>query len=317
MRRLTACVFGILATTLCWAQDSDPAAPVDAPNKQPELTAEQQAAGEVVENLDDALYSPFVERYVLDELRSLRQQIADVRADLIQQIVDREISVSDRAMNYASTTVTYFFYFIAAVSSVLVIVGWTSIREIKEKVHGLAIAEVTKLVEVYEKRLRSIEQQLTQETRQIEQNREEIEKTNELHALWLRVGMEHTPGAKIPIYDEILKRRPNDYEALTYKAAAVLELGQPQWAVSLCQQALDIDPEFSHAFYQMACAKATMGLLDEAMQSLGEAMDRMEILGEDVLTDPMLKPLQTYPQFKELIAQRVSKDESSSRKPKK
>lgn len=268
-------------------------------------TAEDQAASEVVENLQAPLYNPFVERYVLDELRSLRKEMADTRAEMIQQVVDREISVSDRAMSYASNTVTYFFYLIAAVSSILVIIGWTSIREIKEKVHGLADEEITKIVEIYEQRLRAIERQLTQKTKHIDENREEIEKTNELHALWLRVGLEHTPSAKIAVYDEILKRRPRDYEALTYKADAVLELHEPQWAVSLCQQALDIDPEFSHAFYQLACAKAALGNLEEAVEHLSEALDRMDMIDEELLSDPALDPLKDFPPFKELIEQRM------------
>lgn len=302
MRSLIAFVLYLLTANLAFAIESVDQAPgggTSDPNQ--EMTAEELAAREVVDTLEDPLYSPFIERYVLDELKSLRQDMANTRAEMIQQIVDRELSVSDKAISYATNTVTYFFYLIAAVSSILVIIGWTSIREIKEKVHGLADAEINKLIQIYEQRLRAIEAQLTQKTKHIDENREEIEKTNELHALWLRVGLEHNPGAKIAVYDEILKRRPKDYEALTYKADAVLELGEPQWAVSLCLQALDIDPEFSHAFYQLACAKAALGQMDEAVQYLSEAFDRMEILDESLLSDPALEPLQDYPPFKELI----------------
>jgi tetratricopeptide (TPR) repeat protein len=302
MRSLIGLLLYLSVATFAVAAE-DPGAGQASPSagETAQATAEDEAAKEVVDNLEEPLYTPFVERYVLDELRALRKEIADVRAELIQQVVDREISVSDRAMSYASNTVTYFFYFIAAVSSLLVIVGWTSMREIKEKVHGLADEEVTKLVETYEQRLRSIEKQLTQKTRHIKENKEQIEKTNELHALWLRVGLEHTAGAKLPIYDEILRRRPNDYEALTYKADAVLELNEPQWAASLCQQALDIDPEFSYAFYQLACAKATMGQLDEAVEHLKEAFERMDIVDEEMVNDPALDPLRDYQPFKEIV----------------
>lgn len=296
-----ALVISILLAVPALAVEADGAAGSETGAAAQEMTAEESAAREVVDTLEEPLYNPFVERYVLDELKSLRQDMANNRAELIQQIVDREISVSDKALGYAANTVTYFFYLIAAVSSLLVIIGWTSIREIKEKVHGLADAEINKLIQTYEQRLRAIERQLTQKTKHIDENREEIEKTNELHALWLRVGLEHNPGAKIAVYDEILKRRPKDYEALTYKADAVLELGEPQWAVTLCHQALEIDPEFSHAFYQLACAKAALGQLDEAVQYLSEAFDRMEILDESLLDDPALEPLQDYPPFKELI----------------
>src|SRR5690606_9634304 len=95
----------------------------------------------------------------------------------------------------------------------------------------LADEEVRKLVTVYEKRLHGIEKQLTLKTRHIDANREQIEQTQELHSLWLRAAQENTPANKISVYDQILTIKPGDCEALTYKADAVLELGEPQWAV--------------------------------------------------------------------------------------
>src|SRR5690606_13473613 len=108
-----------------------------------------------------------------------------------------------------------------------------------------------KLIEVYEERLQGIEKQLTQKSRHIDANREEIERTQELHSLWLRAAQESVPANKIAVYDQILALKPSDCEALTYKADAVLELGEPQWAVNLCQQALAIDSDNAHAFYQL------------------------------------------------------------------
>ncbi len=305
MRRLILLCLCVFAATAFAAEGTGVTSETETPdNENQELTPKELAAREVADTLEEPLYTPFVERYVLDELKSLRQDLASARVEMMQQVVDRELSVADKAIGYSTNTVNYFFYLMAAVSSILVIIGWTSVREIKEKVHGLADTEINKIIQVYEQRLRAIEKQLTQKTKHIDENREEIEKTNELHALWLRVGLEHTPGAKIAIYDEILKRRPKDYEALTYKAAAVLELDEPQWAVSLCLQALAIDPEFSHAFYQLACAKAAQGHLDEAVEDLSEALDRMEIPDEALLAEPAFQQLKDYGPFKELLESR-------------
>ena len=123
--------------------------------------------------------SPFVELYVLEELKQLRSDMANQKHELIQQVVDREINSIDRGVQYATDTITYFFYLIAAASSVLVLVGWTSIRDIKERIHSVADQEIAKLIEVYEKRLHSIESQLNHKTELIEENREEIALTQE------------------------------------------------------------------------------------------------------------------------------------------
>ncbi len=255
-----------------------------------------------VDELKAPLYSPFIERYVLDELKQLRIDMAQQKVELVQQVVDREISSIDRGVSYATDTITYFFYLIAAASSILVLVGWSSIRDIKERVHSLADEEISRLVTQYEGRLALIETQMRQKTVDIEVNREEIELTQEVQSLWLRAGRESNIAAKISIYDQLLKLRKDDVEALTYKADAVLELDEPQWAINLCQQALDIDPECSHAFYQLACAYTAQSFFDEALVYLSKAIDSTDLYKEDLLSDPALKPLHDLPDFKSLLA---------------
>lgn len=269
-----------------------------------DATFAQEQAEAHVEELQEPLYSPFVERYVLDELRQLRMDMATQRVEILQQIVDRHVESVDKGVNYATNTITYFFYLIAGVSSLLVLVGWTSIRDIKERMGTVADEEVRKLVEIYEARLQGIEKQLTQKTQHIELNREEIERTQEIHSLWLRAGQENVPANKIAIYDHILSIKPGDCEALTYKADAVLELGEPQWAVNLCQQALAIDSDNAHAFYQLACAHTALNHYDEAIHYLQQTLARVESYRDQIVQDPALKPLADLPGFRELLGQR-------------
>ncbi|MGK0440308.1 MAG: tetratricopeptide (TPR) repeat protein [Pseudohongiellaceae bacterium] len=260
----------------------------------------EERIAKAVEDLEKPLYSPFVERYVLDELKLLRIDQAKTKQELIQQILDREHHSVDRAVAYATDTVTYFFYLIAATTSVLVLVGWTSIRDIKERVHSLADEEISKLIHEYESRLETIETQLHQKTLHIEENREEIELTQDVQSLWLRAQQEPSPANKITSYDEILKLRHEDCEALTYKADAVLELNEPQWAANLCLQALKIDPENSHAFYQLACAYTAMSQFDEALRYLAKALSRRESYLDEIREDPALQPLVNHEVFNEL-----------------
>jgi len=283
-----AALFLLCASVSVFAQS-------DADGEAPQRVAEE------IEKLEEPMYSPFIERYMLDELKQLRVDLSNQRAELIQQVVDREIESIDRGVTYATNTVTYFFYLIAAVSSILVLLGWNSIRDMKEKMSSLADEEVGKLVNAYEVRLRGIEKQLTQKTRHIDANREEIERTQEIHSLWLRANLEHTPANKIAIYDQILAVKPEDCEALTYKADVVLELGEPQWAVNLCQQALSIDSDNAHAFYQLACAHTSLGHYEDGVHFLGEALSRAESYRESLMQDPALFPLHDMPAFKELL----------------
>lgn len=260
----------------------------------------QQQAEDKVNSLQQPLYNPFVERYVLDELKQIRIDMAAQRNDMIQQIVDREHRSVDRGVEYATNTVTYFFYLIAAATSVLVLVGWNSLREIKERVHSLADEEVNSLVKQYSNRLHAIEQQLNQKTEHIQENKEEIELTQEIHSLWLKAGQDISAMSKIEIYDQILALKNDDYEALTYKANAVLEINEPQWAINLCHKALAIDPENSQAFYQLACAHTALNHTDEAIKNLKKALKRAESYREKLLDDPALTDLHSHPEFEKL-----------------
>ncbi len=244
-----------------------------------------------LDTLQKPLFQPFIERYVLDELKQLRIDQARSKQEIIQQIVDREIASVDRGVEYATSTITYFFYLIAAATSLMVLVGWSSLREIKEGARNFADAEISKVVQEYEQRLISIEDELREKRSQIEKNREEIEMTQEIQSLWLRAQQDSSPANKIAVYDELLKLRSDDCEALTYKADAVLELGEPQWAVNLCQQALKIDPDNSHAFYQLACAFTVMEQFDEAVRYLAEALNRSDSYVEEIRQDPALEAL--------------------------
>lgn len=290
---LVGCVFG---SGLCVSQEASTAADNNqglTEAKAKELDAVKKQVGE----LDKPLYTPFIERYVLDEIKQLRADMANQRVELTQQILDRDLMVSDRAMTYSTNTVTYFFYLIAAVSSVLVIVGWTSIRDIK----GVADKEVQKLVATYEKRLRSIEKQLTQKSVHIDENRIAIERTQELHSLWLRAAQESSDHNKIAIYDEILKVSPYDCEAMTYKADSALDVGEPQWAKNLCMQVIEREPEYGHAHFQLACANVALGYFDEAVTGLSDALTLSPSVAEDIRNDPALSKLHEYPAFLELL----------------
>lgn len=266
-----------------------------------------------VDSLEEPLYTPFIERYVLDELKALRTDLAAQKHELMQQILDREHNSVDRAVAYSTDTVTYFFYLIAGVSSVLVIMGLSSMRDVQKRIRAVAEERVSKLIDVYETRLETLERVVKQKTQHIEENREEIERTQEIQSLWLRAGQESSPAQKIAIYDEILKYNPKDVEALIYKSHSVLHLKEPQWAVNLCAQALKIDSKNSQAHYQAARAYTAMEMYEDAIQSLQSAIHYTESYRNDLKSDESLKPLTSHPDFQKLFVEMDSKDEAGGR----
>lgn len=254
-----------------------------------------------IPELEDPMYTPFVELYLLEETKALRTELQNTRAELIEKVVDKELSVADKTMSYATDTVTYFFYLIAGATSILVVIGWNSIRDMRNQLTSLAEKRVNELVVEYETRLKSIEEQLQQKSDIIHRNQAEIERTNEVHSLWLKASQETSQQNKIAAYDRILDLRPDDVEALSFKADAVLELQEPLWAISLCQRALKLDPENGHAHYQLACACAEIGRWDDAVAELAKAVAISDAYRDDASVDPSFARLQDHQAFRDLI----------------
>lgn len=259
-----------------------------------------------IENLEKPLYNPFVERYVLDELKSLRTELQAQRTQFVQRFSAAELGASDRAINYATSTVNNIFYIIAAAASILALVGWSSIREVRHKLDENIDNKVSSISKDYEQRLLVLEKKLKDRTDSIIAAQEEITRTNTLHSLWMRAGLEATHQAKIDVYDQIIAIKPDDVEALTYKADEVLEMGEAQWAFNLCNQALLIDREYPYALYQRACANATLNHLDAAYEDLKKATELSTTYIDEARTDKSLENLREAGKLDELLANTAS-----------
>lgn len=254
-----------------------------------------------VNQLKEPMYNPFIERYVMDELKQLRVDMNDLEVTLTKEVVNRELSATSRAVGYATDTVTYFFYLIAGISSVLLLVGWNSIREIKDKVLNLADTKVSKVIKEYEARLEKLEDELNRKSRGITSAQKRLSQHQDIHSLWLKAGQEQILSNRMAIYDQILELDPDNTEAMTYKADIAIEMDEPQWAVNLCNQALRIDPENKHAFYQLAGAYAMMEKHGEAIEYLQKALQDSEGYKEQVQNDPVFRSMREDAEFKKLI----------------
>lgn len=245
---------------------------------------------------------PLMERYLLDELKALRTEMLDYKAQLAKEMAQRDLALSERALTYSTNTVSYFFYLIAGGASLLALVGWQSLREIKANTKQFANDEINRLTQVYEKRLKTLEQELRRKTSAIADQHKEIERLGDIHSLWLKASQDPSPQNKIEIYDEILSLRPGDLDALTHKADAALMMGERRWAFSICNKVLAVDHDNAHALYQRACALAGLGQKDRALSDLGRAISLSEALKESARDEEDFDSLADVEEFQALLA---------------
>ena len=291
---------GIFAVQPGFAQTSEPEARQDTKSGDA-FDAVPDVDFSPVDAKERTNMPPLMERYVLDELKSLRTEMQGMRAELMREVVNRQLEAIDKAISYSSNTVTYFFYFVAAVGALLTMLGWQSLRELKSSVRNLANTELQRLSEEFERRLTSLEDELRLKSKVINEHQHEIERTQEIHALWLQANQVTNPRSKIETYDKILELAPGDPEVMAYKADAALQLGDRDWALSLCNRLLAEEPGSANGHYQRACANAGLGFREAALADLQRAIELSESMRQPAWTEEEFEPLRDMPEFTEIL----------------
>lgn len=264
-------------------------------------TANVEYSGASTIDIKEPMYNPFVERYVLDELKSIRQGQQDLRVELTEKVANTHLDISDRALSYTYETTTNIFYIITISASLLVLLGWRSMQDVKDNIKAETSRKISTIIQEYEQRLDEIEKKLKRRSEQILVTQRDISNTNSVHSLWMRAALEKSDREKLSIYDEILELKPDDIEALTYKADALLDIDEDKWSLSLSNQAIKIDEEYSMAYWQRACAKAKLGQYDDAIEDIKVAISLRDTLKEEVEGEAYFENLKGNKDFDLLI----------------
>lgn len=243
---------------------------------------------------------PLMERYLLDEIKQIRSDLLHLKVELIEKVVQKEMSLSRQSLEYAANTVTYFFYVLAGTASLLALVGWQSLREIKSSIKLIADKEIQRLTEEYEKRLTFLEKQLMEKSTLILDNQKEIEKTQSIHSLWVIAAEEVDPEKKIKIYDEILEIVPEDAEVLFAKARAIYSMEEYEWCLNVCNHIIEISPEHANTYYFRACIHCEMGREEQSLMDLELAIELSEVLRDKARSEKSLQSLWSKPEFQSL-----------------
>ncbi|MBQ4833587.1 tetratricopeptide repeat protein [Pseudoalteromonas sp. MMG010] len=265
-------------------------------------TPSQKEQQDALNELTEPMYKPLLERYILDELKSVRQDQQKLREDVTKQVTHAQLDTADRALIYTTDTINNVFFIITATASILVLVGWNSLRDVKNKVEDIVNTRVSVITNEYEDRLKTLEEKLRVRSEEILSNQERISITNEIHSLWMRANLESDFANKIEIFDEILQRKPEDVEAIAYKADALLELNETAQAIELCNQAIEMDSGYGYAYWQRACAYALTHKHDDALADITMALEHSPNLRNELLHESAFASLHDNESFNAIVS---------------
>jgi len=261
-----------------------------------------QQQQQALKKLQEPMYRPLMERYILDELKAVRQDQQKLREDVTKQVTHAQLDTADRALTYTTDTINNVFFIITATASILVLVGWNSLRDVKNKVEDIVNTRVSVITNEYEARLNTFEEKLRERSEEILSNQQKISVTNEVHSLWMRANLESDIANKIEIFDEILKRKPEDVEAIAYKADALLELNETAQAIELCNQALDIDSDYGYAYWQRACGYALTHKHADALADIKMSLEYSPNLRNELLHESAFASLHDNSSFNAIVS---------------
>ena len=244
------------------------------------------------------LERPLMERYILDELKSVRMDNQQTRIDMEQHIAQLKIENNDRAARYMTDTIANIFYLIAAATSILFFAGWNSLRDIRSKTEEIIETSIELITEQYKQELVSLQNKVQEQSQIVLDNQKNIYNAQLIHSYWMRSNLETNAQAKIDLYDEIIKINDNDAEVYAYKADAVLDLDEYEWALNLSNKAIELDNEYGYAYWQRSCAQAKLDNFKEAVKDLEKAIEKSPSLKEEIQSEPYFTALRTSNEFK-------------------
>ncbi|MFT7880702.1 MAG: tetratricopeptide repeat protein [Sulfurimonas sp.] len=274
------------------------------------LFAENHKSSEIevenhIESLKEPMYKPLIERYLIDEVKNLRIEQQNLRVETNEKIAQARVDFSDRAMNYMTNTVNIIFLILTAVASLIAIFGWKSLKDAREQTKLIVKQRLEEITEEYTHKLTQIEMQMQQRSEDIIHNQENIARSNEIHALWRRSTLEDNIQAKVDIYDQILSLDKNNVEALTYKADAVLDLGEKEWALNLCNQALELDDKYAYSYWQRSCVNAELHHSNSAIRDIRKAVELSPVLVTDIDTEKSFDKIRNEEAFVQFVTQEL------------
>jgi len=256
----------------------------------------------VKDKKEGLLDRPLMERYIIDELRALRIENSKLKIEVERRITKSQIEQTDRAAQYMTDTIGNIFYLIAGATSILVFSGWNSLRDIRAKTENIVEERLNVITKKYNIEMEALQDEMTLQSKNILENQNSIYNNQYVHSLWMRSNLETNTQSRIEIYDEILKLNINDAEAYAYKADAVIDMDEYEWALNLSNKAIEIDPEYGYAYWQRSCANAALENVKEAVSDLAIALEKSPNLHDEIENEKLFESLQDSIEFKELLA---------------
>jgi tetratricopeptide (TPR) repeat protein len=251
----------------------------------------------------------WTQRFILTELKELRTQLESTRRELNEQLNARELASVDRALSYNANTVNFLWIIITIAVTGFGLVGWRTMKDVKENLSNNFEKEVQKRIKLEQKKLEvfmeKFEVEQLQQSKVILQNQEFIQKKQEAGYIWSQYNREENPSSKLELLEKITWVGLEEDEILIYieRSWIYVELALWDKVVESTDKWLEISPDNTTLLYNKASALVMLEQTDDATKLLYNVIWVNPGMKEEILEDPMFENI--WSDLEEYISNQV------------
>lgn len=241
----------------------------------------------------------WTQRFILTELKELRIQLEATRRELNQELNERELASVDRALSYNANTVNFFWIIITIAVTWFGLVGWRTMKDVKENFSEKFEKQVQKRVKEEQKKLENFMKEFQHEqmkqSEDILKNQEYIQQKQEAGYLWSQYNREENPSSRLDLLEKITWVGLEEDEILVYieRSGIYVELALWDKVIEATEKWLEISADNTTLLYNKASALVMWEQSEEAVKVLSNVIWVNPGMKEEILEDPMFENILT------------------------
>lgn len=239
----------------------------------------------------------WTQRFILTELKELRIQLESLKREINEDLNARELATVDRALSYSGNTVNFLWLIITMAMAGFWLVGWKTMRDVRENLAANFEREIEKNVRSQQKKLEEFMQkfkddQLSQST-DILKNQEYLQKKQEAAFYWSQFNREEDPVQQLELLDKISWVWIENDEIFVYieKASIYANLWLWDKAWESADKWLEQESENTSLLYSKAQSLVMLEETEEALKVVNNILIIKPGMVDDFTEDPIFENL--------------------------
>jgi len=239
----------------------------------------------------------WTQRFILAEMKALRTELESTKRELNIELNNRELASVDRALAYSGNTVNFLWLVMTLVVAGFWVVGWKTMKDVKDNLNKNFWKEIQKNVKVQQKHLEEFianfkEEQLL-ESWKLLKNQENIKRKQEASYLWSQYNREEDMVVRLELLDGIddLWLEENELFVFVERSNVYVIIGLWEKALENAEKGLELSSENTSLLLSKAQSLVMLENSEEALSVVNNIIVIRPSSKEELLEMSMFEKL--------------------------